>query len=277
MSRPKPTARVDDRLGVGLALLLVGVEQGVVGPTVEHGGQLPGEVGGVPHPGAHPLAEEGRRLVGGVAGQEHPPVPPRRGHQPVEGVDRRPLDGGQAGSIHDDIRPAITSSRRTSSSDSPGSSMNSNRKRGAGMGTRVWGRAGSQTWRHRVGRPGTSPATSRSTTSHDSSKPVSRSDVPTADRVAERAPSQPDDVAGPQLRAVVQADVDPVVVLVAGTPPRHPEADVHTGVRHRPAQDRLERRLVEEDRRRPAGGRQRRAPWPTAASAGRPSGRRCRR
>ena len=85
----------------------------------------------------------------------------------------------------------MTSSRRMSSSDSPGSSMNSKRNRGAGIGTRVWGRAGSQTWRQRVGRPGTSPVSSRSTTSHDSSKPVSCNAEPIRPRVADRAPSHP--------------------------------------------------------------------------------------
>ena len=56
-------------------------EQAVVGGAVEHGGQLPGQVGGVAQPRTHALAEEGRRLVGGVTGQEESTVPPARRHQ----------------------------------------------------------------------------------------------------------------------------------------------------------------------------------------------------
>ena len=54
----------------GDALGLVGVEQRGVGASVQHRGELPGEVHGVADAGVHPLAADGAVDVRGVAEQE---------------------------------------------------------------------------------------------------------------------------------------------------------------------------------------------------------------
>ena len=67
-------------------LYLVGIQQGhrVLDLPACGEGDLPGEVGGVPHARAHPLPHEGRRQVGRVPGQERPPPTPPLGHLGLE-------------------------------------------------------------------------------------------------------------------------------------------------------------------------------------------------
>ena len=67
-------------------LYLIGVQQGLrVLDQPAHGqSELPGEVGGVPHPRAHSLPHEGRREVSRVPGYERPPPPPPLGHFGLE-------------------------------------------------------------------------------------------------------------------------------------------------------------------------------------------------
>ena len=67
-------------------LYLVCVQQGlrILDLPADGQGELPCEVGGVPHPRAHPLSHEGRRQVGGVTGDEYPPRPPPLGHFRLE-------------------------------------------------------------------------------------------------------------------------------------------------------------------------------------------------
>ena len=68
--------------GVGL--------QEVLGRSLQHEIELPGEVVGVPEPGAHALAEERRHLVGGVAGEQDPTLFPLLGDGRAERVRRGP-------------------------------------------------------------------------------------------------------------------------------------------------------------------------------------------
>ena len=68
--------QLDEGAHMRRALAFVGVEQAIGRAAAQHGVELPGEVGGIAHAGAHALAEEGRRLVAGVAGQQQPPSPP---------------------------------------------------------------------------------------------------------------------------------------------------------------------------------------------------------
>ncbi len=73
-----------------LALGLVRVQHLLGQAAVEHPGQLPGEVGRIPHAAAQSLPDERRGEVGGVAEQEHPPVAPAVGQAGPEGVFGQP-------------------------------------------------------------------------------------------------------------------------------------------------------------------------------------------
>ena len=55
-----------------MPLVVVGVQQGLVGPALSDQRELPGEVGRVPHAGVHPLGAGRAVDVGGVARQDDP-------------------------------------------------------------------------------------------------------------------------------------------------------------------------------------------------------------
>ena len=89
---------VDHRLGVVPAFGVVGVQQGVVGDPAEHGGELPGQVGGIPDAGVVALALPDRHQVRGVPGDQHVTLAERPGDPGVQGVDALP-DEVQTGRV----------------------------------------------------------------------------------------------------------------------------------------------------------------------------------
>jgi hypothetical protein len=89
---------VDHRLGVVTPFRVVGVQQGVIGDAAEHGGELPGQVGGIPDAGVVALALPDRHQVRGVPGDQHVTLAERPGDPGVQGVDALP-DEVQAGRL----------------------------------------------------------------------------------------------------------------------------------------------------------------------------------
>ncbi len=77
---------------MGLALDLIGVEQGIARALAPHQRELPGQIGGVADAGAEALPHERRRLMAGVAEQEDAARAPTLGQQRVKAVDRRAPD-----------------------------------------------------------------------------------------------------------------------------------------------------------------------------------------
>jgi len=71
---------------VRFPLTLVGVEDALRQPSVDHPGELPGQVRRIPQSRAEALADEGRGQVGGVAEKEHAAAAPTIGDLRPEGV-----------------------------------------------------------------------------------------------------------------------------------------------------------------------------------------------
>lgn len=94
---------VDDLARDRAALGLVAVEQGVGGPSADHGGELPGEVVRIADPGVHPVPAGRRDHMGRVARQQHAgfPVGVRELgiHPPGHGVPDGHLQVRQAGGL----------------------------------------------------------------------------------------------------------------------------------------------------------------------------------
>jgi hypothetical protein len=70
--QPKqPVAGSQDPPAYGVALVLIGVEQGVRAPAVDGGGELPAEVGGILKTSVHPHPARWRVDMRGVSRQKH--------------------------------------------------------------------------------------------------------------------------------------------------------------------------------------------------------------
>ena len=71
---------------MGLALLLVAVEQVFRGFALHHGSQLPSQVVRISYADVHALPGKWRGQVGGVSSQQHLAHPPTIGHARMKGV-----------------------------------------------------------------------------------------------------------------------------------------------------------------------------------------------
>ena len=74
------------------ALDFVSIEDVGVGLAREHGGELPGKIGGIFHAAVHALSGERRHQMRGVAGKQDAALAPSIGDAGVKGVDDATLD-----------------------------------------------------------------------------------------------------------------------------------------------------------------------------------------